>query len=211
MYRQLPFSELVLVIEMTIASFHSGTDIDIKLLQERIYIGCQKLFFTIANQFLAGEEDLRDGVSDLFLWFFAKEIWKKYNPDKARFPTWIKTVIANKLVDDYRKRKVREHVDNPDSLDDDDLAVDVVDPNTPDPLTAVIDERVGIEIRRSFEKLPQKQREIATLVILRGYKLKDAAQMLQIPDSKAKNRLFHARKKLRRLLSSLYREMKSDE
>ena len=206
MSRQLRFADLVLSIETMIASFHTGAGINVKLLQERIFIAFETPFLIMAHQFFAGE-DRFDAVSDLFTWFFEKRKWTEYYPNKGRFQTWISTVIRNRLIDENRKRKVREVVEKPDALDAADLAIDLVDPKTPNPLNEVIDRQVGVEIRRAIGKLSTNQKSVATSVILKGYTMTETADLMEMSQDQVKGHLFQARQNLRRRLANLHHEM----
>lgn len=108
----------------------------------------------------------------------------------ARFTTWLYGITRNAITDVARKRTRRRrllelHVD---------AAGAEVPPTAPDSLDTTA---LAALVRRAFDVLPARQREVLNLVDLEGYSAADAARMLGIETPTARVHLLRARHTIR--------------
>lgn len=153
--------------------------------------------FFLALQLLGNRDDALDVAQDAMLRFF-----KHLNRFDAGRPVrpWLFQIVRNRVLDLFRRRKVRKHDSIEASQDDDDRAE-----------LQLVDESVNLErdaarsqlqkrILLALEDLSQAQREI---IVLRDYQdlaYSEIAETLKIPIGTVMSRLHGARKRLRKIL-----------
>ena len=138
------------------------------------------------------DADVDDAVQDVFVKLVAVLRGGVYDSTKARFRTYLTSLVRHLLVDRYRLEKARgaDRRGDPDAMD---LVAGGDDPG------AVVDAKWSVACRMAAEArvmnefaLPAASREVWRLVTEEGMKVKDAAKMLGIPAnsaSKAKRRI----------------------
>ena len=137
--------------------------------------------------------DVDDAVQDVFIRLVSVLRDGMYDAGKAKFRTFLSTLVRRMLVDRYRAEKARRadsHVDVAEVID---VLSGGDDPG------AVVDAKWGAACRKAAEcrvlnesALPEQHREIWRLVADEGMKVKDVAKRLGIPAntvSKTKRRI----------------------
>ncbi len=156
----------------------------------------QRLFEThggrmksIAYNILGNKADAEDAVQEAFL-----KIYRSVDRFKgdAAFSTWVFRILVNACHDQLRRRRRR--------------LVEVHDTETtgtletlPEPAAA--DHPLRVSLETSLQKLDRRSRTVFLLYEVEGFKHREIAEMLDIPEGTSKNILFQARRELQSLLS----------
>lgn len=137
--------------------------------------------------------DVDDAVQDVFIRLVSVLRDGMYDAGKAKFRTFLSTLVRRMLVDRYRAEKARRADKYVDVVDVADVLAGGDDPG------AVVDAKWGVACRKAAEcrvlnesALPEQHREIWRLVTDEGMKVKDVAKRLGIPAntvSKTKRRI----------------------
>ena len=145
---------------------------------EQIYIEYRELMFYVANRILDNDQDAEDAVHEAFV-NVAENIQKIGEPKCPKTKGFVVTVVENKAIDLYRKRKRRQIVE----LTEEIRGFSPVYEGQ-NALTACI------------LKLPARYREVILLRYHQGYSVKEVASILGISfaaasklDQRAKNKL----------------------
>ncbi len=155
--------------------------------------------FFLALQLLGNRDDALDVAQDAMLRFF-KHL-HRFDVSRPVRP-WLFQIVRNRVLDLFRRRKVRKH-DSIDDAEQDDERADL----------QLVDETVDLErdasraqlqkrIWLSLQQLSQAQREI---IVLRDYQdlaYSEIAETLNIPIGTVMSRLHGARKRLRKILQA---------
>jgi RNA polymerase sigma factor (sigma-70 family) len=104
--------------------------------------------------------------------------------DPGRFTAWLVTIVHTRYLDWRRRRPPFAQADLP---GDDELA-----PAPQDPL--------GVQVQEALELLPAAQREIISLFYIDGLSLKETGQVLRLAPLAVRQRLYRARRALKRQL-----------
>jgi RNA polymerase sigma factor (sigma-70 family) len=111
-----------------------------------------------------------------------------YNP-QIPFKMWIRRIMINTLIDQYRKvKREREHIsyvetyyDNPDFTD----------------VNEAIDKFKVEQIYKLIDELPPSTKEVFNLYVIDGYSHKEIGELLNISEGTSKWHLSEARQKLK--------------
>jgi len=112
---------------------------------------------------------------------------------EAAFTTWLHRLTVNQVLMHFRKRSVRSEL----TTEDGELP-DSVDPNTINPDTMPIVDRIALET--AISQLPPGYRTVFVLHDVEGYEHEEIAKILGCSAGTSKSQLHKARFKLRRLL-----------
>jgi len=112
---------------------------------------------------------------------------------EAAFTTWLHRLTVNQVLMHFRKRSVRSEL----TTEDGELP-DSVDPNTINPETMPIVDRIALET--AISQLPPGYRTVFVLHDVEGYEHEEIAKILGCSAGTSKSQLHKARFKLRRLL-----------
>ncbi len=124
------------------------------------------------------------------------DVWRSAGKfeGKSKASTWIHSIAHNKLVSYLRK--------NSDSrLDKDLLQISLEDSNVATPDELIQDEDLNAVLVRHMGSLSAEHREILELAYFRELPVKTIANMLKISENTVKTRMFHARKRMRHILT----------
>ena len=145
---------------------------------ERLYLAYRDLMFYVANQILHNEQDAEDAVHQAFL-KVAERIEKIGDPNCPKTRGYLVTIVENKAIDLYRRRKKHPMVELSDTL----------------PGISAVYEGENL-LAACILKLPARYREVILLRYFQGYSVKEMAGMLGMSlaaaaklDQRAKNRL----------------------
>ena len=149
---------------------------------------------TLAARYTQSSEDAKDIYQEVFLRVY-KGLAKFEG--KSEFATWLYRIATNVcLTYKSRKKKAIEI-----SLNEDDVAVDVVDEQA-EKFGTVSD--VNDRIQDALKKLSPNQKMVFTLRHFQEHKIKDIARMMNCAEGTVKKYLFEATQKMRTHLKDLY-------
>jgi RNA polymerase sigma-70 factor (ECF subfamily) len=149
---------------------------------------------------LRNREDARDVTQEAFV--------KAYRSlDSFRlessFYTWIYRIAMNLAIDFTRKRKRRETTSYDEAIGARGEDGAIAEAHHEDgPARQLERKRLFSKIMDAMQELPEDQREVILLRELEGLQYKEIADVMGIPEGTVMSRLFYARKKLQKLLSS---------
>ncbi len=155
----------------------------------------QAMFF-LALQLMGNRDDAMDVAQEALLRFF-----KTLHRFDCRRPVrpWLFQIVRNRVVDLYRRNRVRRH----DSLDATDpeghAAIELID-TTVDPERDAARSELRVRILQALSELSSIQREILVLRDYQDLSYAEIAETLGIPIGTVMSRLHGARKRLRRTL-----------
>jgi len=152
-------------------------------------------YYPVLRRFVAKvmPRQAEDIVQEVFLKVY-RDI-KRFSPDKGSFKTWIFAIAVNLTVDEYRRMRRRLRIFRP--LKDE--AFELPDKShAPD--EEVIEKERHSEIERALKMLPLEQRQVLMLKHLEGFKFKEIARILGIPEGTVKSRMARGLKRLREVL-----------
>src|SRR5216683_5734103 len=139
---------------------------------------------------LTGNQSLaEDLVSEVFL-----DVWRQADAfeAKSQVSTWLLAIARNKA------RAARRRL--PPAQLDDDMAATIVDRGD-DPESAALRSNRSAIIGKCLAELSPAHREIIDLVYYHEKSVKEAAQIVGIPDGTVKTRMFYARRRMAELLT----------
>jgi RNA polymerase sigma-70 factor (ECF subfamily) len=136
----------------------------------------------------ASRADAEDLVQEAFL-----RVWRSaasFQPEKAKFTTWLHRLTLNLGVDRWRRRRPTVELE---------AANDVADPS-PDALAVAEQSEDSAAVAEALALLPERQRMAVTLCYYEGLSNAEAADALGVPVGALEALLVRARRKLRGLL-----------
>lgn len=143
--------------------------------------------FTMAYRMLSSREEAEDISQEAFIKIYRS--LKTYDAGRTRFSTWVYRITYNLCIDYLRKRKEMA------PLEEDILAAPS---GTPEEITEARDS--AARLHQAVQNLPEEYRIPLTLFHFQGLSYREICQVLKVPMSIVKNRLFRARKLLREKL-----------
>lgn len=117
-----------------------------------------------------------------------------YNTE-APFKPWIRKIMINTLINEYKKEKV--HYANIQYVED------YYDNSRYSEMNSAITKIDADQIYRFIEGLPPASRQVFNLYFIDGYKHREIAEMLDITEGTSKWHLNSAREKLREMLQNV--------
>jgi RNA polymerase sigma-70 factor (ECF subfamily) len=112
--------------------------------------------------------------------------------ERSTFSTWLYRVVRNTALEARKRARYTHEV----PLDVDALE-STLTPATEDRLSEINDAQSVELIRSMFAQLPARQRELIDLVDTQGFKMVEAAEMMNIEPETARVHLLRARRTLR--------------
>ena len=142
----------------------------------------------VARAILGDVDDADDAAQDALLLALVK--LDQFDRSR-RFGPWLMRIVTNAAIDRRRRRRVRVAG----GLDE-----EVVDD---DPLPDAETERVvlGERLEAALEQLPARYRTALVLFDVEGYSHGEIAEILGVAPGTVRSAVFHARRRLRRLLA----------
>jgi RNA polymerase sigma-70 factor (ECF subfamily) len=122
------------------------------------------------------DQDVEDLTSETYI-----NAWKardRYTGDINYATAWLLKIARNLTIDHHRRRKTR----NENYLEEISTYYQVIDPK-PDPEKVIEDKELFIILWQLIQNLNFNHREIITLRYILGWKVKDIAQYLDIPEN----------------------------
>jgi len=147
------------------------------LAQEQLYKLFSSKIFTVCLKYSRNYEEAQDNLQEGFLLIFNKI--DKYD-FKGSFEGWIKRVVTNYILQQYRTSVVFEVVKDNVKVEED-VYIDT-------------DDLLGIDyLLKIIQELPDRYRLVFNLYVLDGYTHKDIATMLGITEGTSKSNLARAK------------------
>lgn len=137
-----------------------------------------------------------DVTQDVFI-----RLWEhRASMDEDRVLSWLLRVARNACIDQVRKRKVRQRVEN-----DEISGVDVLHDEGPTPERSAQTSLFRERLQDALDRLGEPHRSIVVLREIQGYKYDEIAETLKLPLNTVKVYLHRARKALREDLGEVHR------
>ncbi len=163
--------------------------------QEDLVHRHRRSMFLLALQLLGNRDDALDVVQDAFLRFFTT--LKRFDVRRPLKP-WLYQIVRNRVVDLYRRRRVRRH-EPLERGGDDGPVFEFSDPSV-DPERDAARSELRSRLWRALDELSPKQREIMVLRDYQDLAYAEIATALSIPIGTVMSRLHGARQRLRKVL-----------
>ncbi|MCF0040475.1 RNA polymerase sigma factor [Dyadobacter fanqingshengii] len=163
------------------AELISGCLLHDRIAQRQLYDRYKKAMYTLAYRITGDFDDANDVLQDAFMDVF-KHL-SQFRGDAA-LGAWIKQIVIRKST---KKKKIVVWQDL------DEYAGEIIDWNEIEINTA--------HLETAVLSLPDGFRTIFVLAEVEGYTHKEIAVMLHISEGTSKSQLFHAKRKLRSMLS----------
>jgi len=179
--------EAVLPYELACGSPSLTTDI---AAFEELYRSHGGRMKSVAMNLLRNTSDAEDAVQEAFLKLHRS--WASFKGEST-LSTWLYRILVNTCYDMGRRRK--RTPEPPKASDDESLP--------PEPNAPVHDHPLRITIERAVERLREPQRSVFLLFEVEGFKHREIAEILEIPEGTSKHALFTAKRELQeRLLAA---------
>jgi RNA polymerase sigma-70 factor, ECF subfamily len=119
-------------------------------------------------------------------------VWRRANTYnlQSKVSTWIFAIAYRKAL------KALKLLDEPVDLDADEWAEAV-----PGPEGALAEQEMRVLLRHAMDCLPPAQRAVVELTYFHGCAYREIAEIMECPVDTVKTRMFHARRRLKKLLS----------
>ena|SRR5690606_23989384 len=138
--------------------------------------------------------DAEDLAQEAFL-----KVWRSaasFQPERARFTTWLHRLVVNAGVDRWRRRRPTVELE---------AANDVADP-APDGYAMAAAAEDSAAVSAALARLPERQRMAVALCYYEGMSNAEAAAALGVPVGALEALLVRARRRLRELLEPRMRK-----
>jgi len=150
----------------------------------------ERLVMSITFRFMRNDQGAEDAAQEAFMKAYLH--LDSYNPE-YRFSTWISRIAQNICIDMYRKRKDCVSLDE---------ALYKVDDSAGPEHTVILREQ-KLEIQNEINHLDEIYREPLMMYHRKQMKYEEISDVLNIPMSMVKNRIFRARRTLRERIDSI--------
>jgi RNA polymerase sigma-70 factor (ECF subfamily) len=148
--------------------------------------------FGLAQRIIGERAEAEDIVQEAFL-----RVWlqaSRWQPEKARFTTWLFRIVANLCIDHLRKHR-GETLELTEEIEDTAPRADVV--------ACVERQQIGARVAAEVLRLPLRQRTALALCYYEGCSNQEAAEILGVGPGAVESLLVRARRTLQKRLASL--------
>ena len=138
----------------------------------------------------------RERAEDFFQETWIRVLERGYQYDgKSKFESWLFTIARNLVIDWQRQKKMQSL----DTLTDpgQEQPLQVADTRSPSPLNAVMSEEQDSFVRASLEQISLIYREVVVLRFHEELQIEEIAQVMQLPISTVKTRLYRGLEAMR--------------
>lgn len=153
----------------------------------------QKKMLNIAYRMVGNYEDACEIVQDAFV--SAYRAIKNFE-EKARFSTWLCTIVINFSKNRLKQMKAQhsreESIDDPIPTDDGSIKAEPAS-NEPSALERLEQREVRQKIQGCIDSLDSEFKEVIILRDIQGFSYNEICDMLKIAEGTVKSRLFRAR------------------
>jgi len=157
--------------------------------QEMLYKHFYGYAFSISRLNTYSREEAVDIMNDSFLKVFSTI--HRFDSDQS-FKAWIRRIIINTAIDNYRKNKKHYYL------------LDVVEVDPPEINENIISALTAEDILKLLDQLPKIHRLVFNLYEIQGFNHKEIAEKLNINVSSSRTFLTRAKKKLRIVLNETF-------
>ena len=112
---------------------------------------------------------------------------------RSQVSTWILSIARFKALSAIHRRRDTEL---------DEMAMELIEDSADTPEEVVLNRDRSAQLRICLAQMSRDHREILDLVYYQGNTIEEVAEVIQIPKSTVKTRMFYARKRLAQLLSA---------
>jgi RNA polymerase sigma-70 factor (ECF subfamily) len=152
--------------------------------------------YSLCFRFTGRSEDAEDLTQEVFIKVF--RTLKSYDPQQAKFSTWVNRITRNHLVDHYR----RTRSDRVTSTLDDQMPI-ADGSSRGDPASRVESRERSERLQAGLSKLSPDLREAVILRDLQDLDYAEIAQVLEVPEGTVKSRINRGRLELARALKRM--------
>ncbi len=155
--------------------------------------------FRVAVRVTRNREDAEDAMQDSFLNAY---VHLKNFDGRSKFVTWLTRITINSALMNLRKKRARPEVpvDQNDTMTESRPHFEIPD-KAPNPEAIFYQSESKKILDAAIARLRPRTRKVVELQMLREMSLKETARTLEISETAAKSRMFHARESLRASLS----------
>ncbi len=159
--------------------------------QFRLYKICYSTLMNVTSRYIKD----RDEAVDLINLGFYKVLTglKKYNSDKP-FDAWIRRVMINTIIDQYRKNK--KYRESTQLIDQSELGIELGSAE----FNQAALELDADQLRKFIHELPDMHNQVFNLYAIDGHTHQEISKMLEIPVGTSKWYLNQARKSLQEMV-----------
>jgi RNA polymerase sigma factor (sigma-70 family) len=156
--------------------------------------------FRVAVRVTRNREDAEDVMQDSFLNAY---VHLSNFDGRSKFVTWLTRIAINSALMKLRKKRSTPEI----SIDQNDTTTDSCPQfefpdKAPNPEAAFYQVESKKILDKAIARLRPRTRKVVELQVFREMSLKEAARTLEISETAAKSRMFHARESLRASLSA---------
>ena len=154
--------------------------------------------YSLLYQMLSNHEDAEEALAEVFV-----KVWRAAATFKgnAKFTTWLFRIASNTARDFLRSRMTRHEVSIEDMVVDDLEASERAQARGIDPEASAIMAEDRARILRAMQDLSEEDRLLISLCHFHEMDYSEIAEVVNIPASNLKVKLFRARQRLRKLCS----------
>lgn len=161
--------------------------------QYQLYRWCFPILMSVCSRYRNSEADAVAMLNEGFLKIVTN--LEKYR-DNQPFEAWIKRIMINTLIDDFRKNRLEKSLVMHQEFTDWDNHEHLTDFNTAE---LQFD---AAELEAMIHELPPMSRKVFNLYAIDGFSHREVAQMLGISEGTSKWHLAFARKRLQEALNA---------
>ncbi len=151
--------------------------------------------YRIARHLGLSAEDAADAVQDTFL--AAYRAIERFD-FSYQFSTWITRILLNRVSNVQRGLRRARRV----FFKSEPLPLEWIADSGLSPQESAERSELRARLQQALKKLPKPQRTVLILFEIEGFKAREIARMLDIPEGTVTSRLHHARRRMRQLLKS---------
>lgn len=151
--------------------------------------------FRVAVRIMRNREDAEDAMQDSFL---NAHVHLKTFDGRSKFATWLTRIAINSALMKLRKKHsiLEISMDQSDAMTESRPHLEVPD-KKPNPEAVCLSNERKKSLDAAIARLRPRTRKVVELKIVHEMSLKEAARTLEISETAAKSRMFHARESLR--------------
>jgi RNA polymerase sigma factor (sigma-70 family) len=156
--------------------------------------------FRVAMRITRHREDAEDAMQDSFLNAY---VHLNNFDGRSKFATWLTRIAINSSLMKLRTKRTKPEI----SIDQNDAMTDFrphfeIPDKAPNPEETFYQSERNKILDTKIAQLRPRSRKIVELQMVREMSMKEAARTLEISETAAKSRMFHARESLRRSLTA---------
>lgn len=151
------------------------------------------LLFAFAMKLTRNKEDAKDLMQETAMLAYANI--HRFEPG-THFKSWVSTIMRNSFINNYRKMKTRNNLDQP---------IESFFHNVGN--TAVANQANSIIMQKELSVILEsldKEYKVPFLMFHQGFHYDEIADHMNLPIGTVKSRIFYARKRLRQIITIHY-------